>query len=94
MFDTYSELPSDARTVAFFHPGTQTTWPDMVRQSCSEDIEVHLHRACSESHLHGFAAGFIAPFSRWQLNLLRWPVRKVQVHEEYSLLKRHFPVHR
>jgi hypothetical protein len=90
MFDPYSELRSNLRAAAFLHPRTQTTWPDMVRQSRNEDIEVRLRRAYSE----GFAAGLMSRFLGWQSNLLHRPARQVQIDEQYLPLKRHFPVHR
>jgi hypothetical protein len=80
--------------VAFLHPKTLPTWPDMVRQSRDTDMEVSLYKASSESPLSLFVANLSARFHRWQLNLGHRPAKRVWVHRHYLPVKRHSQIHR
>jgi hypothetical protein len=86
MFDTYSQLRDDARTVAFLHPERLQNWPDAVRSNRNDDIEVSLHKAYSGG-LFLFAAR-LTPYS------LHRPTKRVRVHRHSAPLIHQPAVHR
>jgi hypothetical protein len=92
MFDVYSNCRADARSVAFSHPETLTTWPDMVRQNRDIDIDIRLYEVFCKSSLSVFAANSSVRFQHWLGNIWHRPARRV--HRPYLPLKHRSPFHR
>jgi len=68
MFDFYSQ------------PKTPRSWPDAARECHAADVDARLYKASSKKQRPSFAAGLIARFWRWRLNLWPLPARRGGVH--------------
>ncbi len=92
MFDFYSQCTQHARLVAFLHPETPSTWPEMSRHAHETDMDNRMYGVASEKPVLFVRYRFLSAWTARRLHRRQLPANRPMVHSQGLPVKHNSPV--
>ncbi len=92
MFDFYSQCTQHARLVAFLHPETPSTWPEISRQAHEADVDTRPDNSTSGKPVRFVRYTFLGAWIALRLHRRQMPASRQAVHSPGLPVKQNSPV--